>query len=51
MNAEEANTCPACKEPNVHVRHISPDGVRFRRCPECCWSWFLVVKPKTPDTP
>lgn len=36
----DENTCPTCKEPNVHPRNTTADGMVFRRCPECSWSWF-----------
>lgn len=49
MKTEEANVCPVCKEPNVHPQHTSPDGIRFRRCPECLHSWFMKITPATSD--
>lgn len=37
---DDPQTCPNCQEPNVHPRNTTADGLRFRRCPECSWSWF-----------
>jgi formate dehydrogenase maturation protein FdhE len=46
---DDANTCPTCKQPDVHPRNTTADGLRFRRCPACAQSWFTKVAPSATE--